>query len=451
MRNSTLTAKKLLVVVLAVVLAAVCVGTSTFSWFGRPVSGSGNALSYAVSDADDMVAYDGHGITMTHEFSSNDGVTFESIAAPHTTRTLGTQPYDYNNPTALSNRVYYKTTLMNTTTSPQNVSLYIQGLNTGSDGEVCVGVNEPIKAFKNYSHMDNPKPSPSSTIAEGPTTKRIYFETYSGRINNWYRTDKLPQVCYGTATTDMGNNGSNANWTELTWRKNGSGSKLYYADLPANTEQLFFTVGDDWGGSPYKRSQTFTSLSGDGLSRTQSLIFKVADWYDQTYDNCHVDKEKVKGLFLTNYYNAASLGKGDTINLSLLEQWYGGGSGSTDSSVSYSITSGSAYASVNSSGVVTGLAKGTATLTYTVTSQHEDTLTKTCTITVNEYNSSQTYVENAPIVTNLLIPAATTEGQRNTDGSNVQEVYWFIQNGDEMYGTADENATYTIRGVYLGV
>ena len=49
MRNSTLTAKKLLVVVLAVVLAAVCVGTSTFSWFGRPVSGSGNALSYAVS------------------------------------------------------------------------------------------------------------------------------------------------------------------------------------------------------------------------------------------------------------------------------------------------------------------------------------------------------------------------------------------------------------------
>ena len=102
-------------------------------------------------------------------------------------------------------------------------------------------------------------------------------------------------------------------------------------------------------------------------------------------------------------------------------------------------------ATVNSNGVVTGVGAGTATLTYTVTGSHGDTCSKTATITVNAYASENNTIANAPIVTNLLISGQTSNNQ------NVQEVYWFIQNGDEMYGPASEAARVSFDAVYLGV
>jgi hypothetical protein len=81
-------------------------------------------------------------------------------------------------------------------------------------------------------------------------------------------------------------------------------------------------------------------------------------------------------------------------------------------------------------------------LKYTVTSYYGDTKVISVKVTVKSNSSTET-IPAAPIVTNLLLAAS---------GDNAtQDVYWFIQNGDEMYGKANGNGSYTLDGIYLGV
>jgi len=458
MKKSNSFGLKLMVLVLALVLLVVCISSSSFSWFARPQSGSGNSLkfNYLLSGESGMVAYDGSGITMKHEISTDDGLHFTALAdndAMNPENPISNKPIPVGTTNTTTgymegNRIYYKTTLTNNNNSPQNVSLYIKDFNTGDSGSVCVGVNEPIKAFKNYSYLGDPKPAPSKTSTAGPTTKRIYYETYSGRTNSWYRTDKNPLIYYGN-----GNTNSNK---ELTWIKDGTGTKMFYVDVPSNTTQCYFTVGNDWNNTNYKRSQTFTDLTGDGLSRTQSLLFKVQDWYDQTYNNCHLDVEQTGGAYLNEYYNTAQLGVGDTLDLSLGQGQYGYSVGNR---VSYSVVSGGSYITLDTTtGVVTGRAAGTAKIKYTIRSQHynaisssqKDVITAECTITVKDYAAAANTIANAPIVTNLLIPGKSSITEQKPY-ANVQDVYWFIQNGDEMYGAATAEAKYSHSGIYLGL
>ena len=432
------------IVFLTFVLIAVSVSAPTFSWFIRPNGSSGNALTYQIpykdaSGADEnMVAYDGSGVTMATYVSYDDGVTFSGTAAPPATSgTLGTQPYDFNNPQAQSNRVYYKTTLTNNHSSPQNVSLYIKNFKTGSTGNVCVGVNVPIKAFKNYSQYGLPKPDPSKN-ASSSTDKRIYFQTDEA-FSNWKPSEGGFRVYY--APSNVSSSSSYKQLTICPGRTN-----MYYADLPSDANQAFFTSKNSNGSISYQRSQTFTNLSGDGLSSTQSLLFKIADWYDKTYNNVHIDVEKTTGAYITEYYSTATLGKGESLDLGLPSTQYGGGT------LAYSFVSGNSNISLNTStGAVTGTAAGTAKIRYSVQSQHSDTVYKECTITVKDYSSgSDTTIQAAPIVTNLLIPGTNANASSN-DHNNVQDVYWFIQNGDEMYGAADKDAHYQLDEIYLGL
>ncbi len=98
---------------------------------------------------------------------------------------------------------------------------------------------------------------------------------------------------------------------------------------------------------------------------------------------------------------------------------------------------------MSNAGVITAKAVSsttTATLTYTVTSFYGDTKTADCSFKVSKFSTSTETIKAAPIVTNLMIPAGST-----------QDVYWFIQNGDEMYGAATAPGTYTHEGIYLGM
>lgn len=456
MRKSNNLAKKLLVIGLAVVLLAVCVSSPTFSWFNRPESATGGSVSLSVpygdtapgtsSPALSMMGYDGSNVSMVHYISTDDGLSFsdqEGGSGPVNPQNqipaagIGTQEG--------SNRVYFKTVLTNSNTFAQNVSMYIRNFKPGTTGTTCVGVNQPIKSFKNYSNYDNPKASAVKSTANGPTTKRIYYEVYSSNGTNWYSSSAAPQVCWGTATTDMGNNGSNANWIPLTWMKDGTNTKMYYADLPSNANQLFFTTGSNWGGNSYNRSQNFTNLTGDGLSRTKSLLFKHSGNYDSTaYNNAQFTVEQTNGVYCLEYYKTATLATGDKIDLGLVTGTQYGGS-----TISYSCTSG---ATINSStGVLTaGSSAATPTVTYTITSQHGDKMTFTCTVSIKAYSSSNKTFPNAPIVTNLLIPGTSANVNAN-DKNNIVEVYWFIQNGDDLYGTASANAKPSFTNVYLGL
>lgn len=444
MKKKNMLFKTMLVLVLSATLILLSSGVPTFSWFARPQSQSGNALEYGISSSDGVFAYDGGGVSMTTYISNDDGISFSDSLDP-------AQPVDFSNAanrqltlgtTSPSNRVYYKTILENTTQKDQNVSLYIKNFNTGSAGEVCVGVNVPIKAFKNYSHYNVVKPSPSKTTTTGYTTKRVYFEPLnhvpSGSEYNSHRTTWSNKTYYVKSGSNVNSNVESSIEMNQSPLVNG----LYYADIPANHSQLYFSCAAV--PNNYERTQTFTNLTGDGLSKSQSLLFKLNGKYS-SYNNAWCDVEHTVGANLMEYCNTAQLGVGDTIDLSLDSSQY------TGANISYSITEGASYASVNAStGVLSGTttsgaASRTVKVKYTVTSQFGDTRELICNVKVKSYASENNTISNAPIVTNLLISGNTT------DNKNKQEVYWFIQNGDETYGVANNNASVSFDAVYLGV
>jgi hypothetical protein len=429
MGKSRLKAKKYLVLMLAVILAGVTVATSSFSWFTRPGSSTGKALKLAIpyKSGEYMTAYDGSSVTMNTYVSTNEGVSWSQNPAPPATQ--GTL--------APNTRVYYKTVLANTSANPQNVSLYIKNLVTGSSGYCCVGVNEPIKAFKNYSQYGFVKPSPSKSSAIGWNTKRIYFKaggnnsSYDNESTGW--SDGNYYVCSGTSSTDIdSNNGSAGTYNQF--HKIGTGvatSSVYYADIPADHNKLFICV-QNWNRD-CERTQTFTNLSGDGLTATKSIYYELNSTYTG-YHNAWANKSDAVGANLLNYYNTSSLGVGESINLGLTNSDYSG-------TLTYSVVSGSNYITLNTStGAITGEAPGTAKIRYTVQSNYGETRYKECTITVKSYAGSNNTIQNAPIVTNLLIPA-------NTE----QNIYWFIQNGDETYSRPTGNVNYQLECIYLGV
>ena len=441
MKNRKLTIKKVLVVVLAAILFGTCISSSSFSWFTRPKLeyANGKAMNFNVPNSvfyrignsiqqnEAPKAYSGSGVTMATYLSNDDGVSFsETAAAPATSATLGT--------TSPSNRKYYKTTITNSGTTEQNVSLYIKNFAPGAN--VCVGTNVPVKAFKNYSMYGVSIPSPTKNQSNGDK-KRVYFEPV-GRVpsgNNYdqHRTTWAGKTYYVFSSTD----GSSFTRTTMTVTPDYSG--IYYADINWDHNQCYFACATN--PQDYQRTQTFTNLYGDGLTMTQSLLFYTNGTYTD-YNNAWAGKEYCEGASFAHYYKDITIAavSGQSINIGLTRDTdY---QSKSDINVTYTRT-GTAY-TVSNAGVITPntsiTATTTATLRYRVTSYYGDYKDQTVNVTVKKVTGNTTTIAAAPIVTNLLIPAGA-----------VQDVYWFIQNGDKMYGTPSGSASYTLDGIYLGV
>lgn len=445
MKNRKLTGKKILVVVLAAILFGTCISSSTFSWFTRPkleyTNGKAmnftipNSVYYAPGSSTQTSgapkAYAGNGVTMATYLSTNDGVSFsDTAAAPATSGSLGI--------TSPSNRIYYKTTITNTSGTEQNVSLYIKNF-TPSGSSVCVGTNVPVKAFKNYSMYGVNIPSPTKNQSDGDK-KRVYFEPVgrvpSGDSYNDHRTTWANKTYYVFSSTD----GSSFTRTQMTVTTNFSG--IYYADINWDHNQCYFACAQ----SPqnYQRTQTFTNLYGDGLTMTQSLLFYTNGTYTD-YNNAWAGKEYCQGASFAHYYKDITIAavSGQTINVGLTR----GTDYQSKESNGFTYTSNNTSVfTVSSSGVITPntniTATTTSTLRYRATSYYGDYKDITVNVTVKKVVNTSA-IKAAPIVTNLLLAAS---GDHAT-----QDVYWFIQNGDEMYGAASGSATYTLDGIYLGV
>ena len=440
MKKRKLIGKKILVVVLAAILFGVCISSPTFSWFTRPKLeyANGKAMNFNVPNSvfyrignstqqsEAPKAYSGSNVTMATYLSTNDGVSFsDTAAAPATSGTLGT--------TSPSNRMYYKTTITNSGSTEQNVSLYIKNFTPGGNA-VCVGTNVPVKAFKNYSMYGVNIPSPTRNTADGDK-KRVYFEPVgrvpSGNSYDSHRTTWANKTYYVFSSTD----GSSFSRTTMTVTPNYSG--IYYADINWDHNQCYFACAT----SPqnYQRTQTFTNLYGDGETMTQSLLFYTNGSYTD-YNNAWAGKEYCTGASFAHYYKDITIAavSGQTVSVALTK----GTDYQANSNVTY--TSGNTGAfTVSSAGVITPnaniSANTTTTLRYRATSYYGDTKDITVNVTVKKVINTST-IKAAPIVTNLLIPA-----------NSVQDVYWFIQNGDEMYGAASASANYTLDSIYLGV
>lgn len=451
MKNRKFTGKKILVVILAAILFGMCIGSPTFSWFTRPRMeyDDGKAMNFNVPNSvfyrpgvslqqsEAPKAYSGSGVSMQTFVSTNDGVSFSNTAAaPATSGSLGT--------TSPSNRKYYKTTITNKSGVEQNVSLYIK--NFKPSGQVCVGTNVPVKSFKNYGLSEPNIAPPTRTMSDGDT-KRVYFEPV-GKVPNEskyasHKTTWADKTYYVFSSTD----GSSFTPTPMTVTPNYSG--IFWADIPWNHNQCYFACATN--PQNYQRTQTFTNLYGDGLTMTQSLLFYTNGTYTDGYNNAWAGKQYCEGASFAHYYKDITItaADGESVSVALTRGTdYQSKSGTT---VTYAIddtevAGDTGSFTVSPAGEITPNTSLTTTtktkLKYTVTSYYGDTKVISVKVTVKSNSSTET-IPAAPIVTNLLLAAS---------GDNAtQDVYWFIQNGDEMYGKANGNGSYTLDGIYLGV
>ena len=132
-----------------------------------------------------------------------------------------------------------------------------------------------------------------------------------------------------------------------------------------------------------------------------------------------------------NCYDSINIPLGRTFNAGLVA-----GTDYVGNSISYSSSSKSVF-TVDAKGVITPMAKGTATLTTTIKGgAYGDTYSVTTEISVTSVSKDSV---DTPIVTNLEIKPTAT------DGPTVSKVYWYIKN--------DSSSTirYTLDDVYISL
>lgn len=427
-----LISKTVLVIVLTVALCAASVSTPTFSWYTRPASADGGAIVL------------GGTAGVTYNISTGEGVTMTTVAGVHdsqtNTVTYGDTATDLTGSQTLAKGEtrYYCTTITNSSTADQNVSLYLSNVDLGTklSGNFCVGVNGPMRTYKSYAKVTNEGSKGSEITRE---FMRIYFRphTASGSSDvNW--SGKSYNLVYGVGKEPDTYVAMTATTT----------TDVYYADIPSDATQVFVAVKDY--SESWQRTQTFTDIKGDGLSTTQSLLLYLNGSYDSTaYNNAQASKEKVVGANIYKYYDTITVPVGQTYSAALSSSNYSGSTIRYYDDDSYL----DIFTAVETTGVITAKAVGTSYLYTKVTGAFGDTLEVKTTVKVIASFSDASKLD-VPVITNCKIDKSTSQASDvNVEGepvetvilNGVETVYWYIKNDSTT------SLTYSLDGIYLSL
>lgn len=398
--------KIILVASLSLVLCLLCASTTTFSWFTRPQSKTGNSLEWSAS----YDASDGSGISMVTYESEDDGATFNENPVTSFSNTSGI---------AKGQRKYYRTDITNKGNYDQSVSLYLSNLSFSApvQGNFYLGVNSPLKTYKNYT--------PGTILGDvsyektNKGTMRVYFQPQ----NKWTETNLVVNI--GSSEIVLTSCGTDE-----------YGNATYYADIPATVSDIYFAVQGHTENYQRTQTQNLKSLT-PALTQTQSLVFWLPGGTDTTYGNMNVSYSgEITGGNIVNYYRTITLPKGKTFSAALAK-----GSEYIGSTITYSSGNAGVFTVVGSSGLITAQKEGTATLTTKVKGSYGDEIEVKTDVIVTDNNQTNAYsVSDVPIVTNLKVAA----GAGTEDGTTTESVYWYIKNDSNTSGLK-----YTISDVYL--
>lgn len=397
-----------IVIALGLVLCLLCGVTTTFSWFSRPRTESGDSLrwsgQYKISN--------GQNISIKTVESSDDGSTFGENAVT-----------DFSGSLQAGERRYFCTEISNSGNAEQNVSLFIKNLKTSgtaSASGLYVGVNKPLKTYRSYNDIVGS----GSTYTKTTLDKyRMYCET--NNVSSWKDSTTEIRIRYGTGSV------STPSWkgaVVMTYVK-GTGNRVLCGDIPTSATVIQVYANNDPTGA---NATPYISLSS-----CKDLSTKVA--YDvkilSNVDNLHNHQYELwpikENANFINYYSIANISLGSTFNASLVA-----GTDYVGSSISYSSSSNSVF-KVGANGVITPVAEGTAKLTTTIKGgAYGDTYSVTTEISVT---SASTDSIDTPIVTNLEIKP------RAADGPTVSKVYWYIKND------SSSTITYSLKDVYISL
>lgn len=401
------TTKKLVVLCLVLLMGIAAIMPSTFSWYDHSGVQTGDRMSYEreelpVSAGTISVS------TKKYRMSSADAVYYDI---------KGNKEYTGNAITsdtvAANNSQYYGTTITNTAASPAYVNLYLQ--NFLNNNNFFVGTMEPSLRDKGVS---------SSVHLKNKNAVRVYFQW--SNANDWNNGSAAHYVVYKTKTSSNLGYRSFSDSTYAGVIDNSkdthnylSGKTTYYIDLPDDTTSFYFAT--DANKSGFNTSTKETTLK---WYRTNTITnvqaergYYLTGYADDTSFHAQMNSFEIPGgISVMKYFDTAEINQGQKAYVSLTK-----GIHYTGSSISYSVTAGASYASVNTgSGLITRTGTSNSTVTTTIKGSLGDTKTITTSVT------TPTTVAAMPLAMNIKVPAAKTEDGVTTNGE--AHVVWYIRN-----------------------
>ena len=407
------TTKKLAVLGLAAVLAAVSFIPSTFSWYTRE-STEGRKFNYNNANLPISIKSAADTITMsTYISDANGNATTTAVNA------IDVAPGEIK---------YYKTTFTNS--GSNDIYLDFGTSNLGNDADFIIGTVSPTLNEKAYASRPERTKVTSSYV-------RVYFKTYSGFLSYW-GTDSGSL----DTTHDVGNENTTSNDINIAYTVNGtetmammkkcptesasdaSGTtKVYYFDLPSNTTSYYFF--NHWylcsaSNREWNRTIDISDLTAGKLYYLNGS--KVDEKY-KAYTAKPVDTELVA---LNSYYNYVRMSQGTSVFADIglkkssddpdfVPEYYG-------KSISYS-SSDTSVAKVNGDGIITPVSGGTAIITTTITGRYDDTTSKeTDVLKIKTTVDIPSSISQVPIITNVKVPARANEQNGEV------EIDWYALN-----------------------
>lgn len=403
-----------LVIVLGLVLCLLCGTTTTFSWFSRPREESGDSLrwsgQYKISN--------GQNISIKTVESSDDGTTFDENTVT-----------DFGGSLQAGKRRYFCTEISNSGNAEQNVSLFIKNLKTSSTASASglyVGVNKPLKTYRSYTDIVG---SGSTYTKTSHGKYRFYFDT--NNVLSWKDSATTIRIRYGTGdVTTPKWQGEPIVMTPIS----GQSTRVLYVDVPVTAKVVQFYANDDNTGAnatPYMLLKAYCpNLAVDNCYKF-TLQTNPGAFGNHNCDTCSFGNPLTECVNFANYYSSISIPLDRKFNAGLVA-----GTDYVGSSISYSSSKKSVF-TVDTNGVITPVAEGTAKLTTTITGgEYGDTYSVTTEISVTSASSDSI---DTPIVTNLEIKPTAA------DGPTVSKVYWYIKND------SSSTITYSLDSVYISL
>lgn len=410
-----------LVIVLGLVLCLLCGTTTTFSWFNRPGSISGDSLTYS----DSYNVTNGKDITaVTYAASKPDGSEYSA------------NPFNFNGLQNVSahETKYFCTEVKNTGAAPQSISLF---LNNQETNKLSVGVNSPLRTYRRVT-----SDSQTSGVSMTPCNvnkKNVYVgfvtaDSYPEMPKNFQADrDSLKNGDYflrywGNGTGDAPVNNSflkkDVEYTLATG----------YENFKANYDISYCTIPYNYNGvKMYKKDNgekwCYGSETGN-VDTDNTVLGFYWKGYNQdrltaAYERTKVNGQLAKAAGISSFYSKAEAVVGNRFDLSAKAQ----------GTVTYT-SSKTDVATVDGEGKVDAKKAGKTTITVTSTGVYGDKITAECVLTVSKEPVKSSYI---PIVTNMKIEGATDSNPA------VTKVYWYIKNDTQT------NAVYSLGDVQISL
>lgn len=410
-----------LVIVLGLVLCLLCGTTTTFSWFNRPGTISGDSLTYS----DSYNVTNGKDITaVTHVATKDDGSEYSA------------NPFDFKSLQTVSAHEtrYFCTEVKNTGAAPQSISLFLKN---SDNNKLSVGVNSPLRTYRRVT-----SDSQTSGVSMTPCNvnkKNVYVgfvtaDSYPEMPKNFQADrDSLKNGDYflrywGNGTGDAPVNNSflkkDVEYTLATRSNFKAKYDISYCTIPYNYNSVKMykkANGEIWcyGDDNYNVDTKNTVLGFYNIGNNQD------DRLTADYEQTKVNGDLAKAAGISKFYSKAEAVVGNKLDLKATAQ----------GTVTYT-SSKTDVATVDGKGLVTTKKAGKTTITVTSTGVYGDKITAKCVLTVSKEPVKSSYI---PIVTNMKI-----EGKTGSDPA-VTKVYWYIKNDTQ------NDATYSLGDVQISL